>query len=171
MLREKILNAKTSTKLYSLFGCLIGLFVGAVFLVFLPYYEDDLIRGRKDSLTDIVDLSYTLVDEYQARVDKGEFTLAEAQKRAAQRLRNMRYGVGEYFFITDISQPTPAMIMHPTVPALEGKVLSDAKFDKATRFWLGDAMDAKAEAYPGGKKNLFQAFLEVCTKAGQGFVY
>ena len=42
MLREKILNAKTSTKLYSLFGCLIGLFVGAVFLVFLPYYEDDL---------------------------------------------------------------------------------------------------------------------------------
>jgi methyl-accepting chemotaxis protein len=169
MLREKILNAKTSTKLYTLFGCLMGLFVGAVFFVFLPFYESDLIKGRKDSLTDIIDLSYTLITEYQARVDKGEFPLDEAQKRAAQRLRHMRYGEGEYFFITD-NKPEPTMIMHPTVPALEGKVVNDPKFNKADRYWPGDDMAADAVPYPGGNKNLFQAFQEVCAKAGQGFV-
>jgi len=169
MLRERILNAKTATKLYTLFGCMIGLFVGAVFFVFLPYYEDDLIAGRKENLTDIVDLSYALAAEYQARVDKGEFPLAEAQKRAAERIRHMRYGDGEYFFITD-DKPSPTMIMHPTAPALEGKPVDDAKFNRATRYWAGGDRQAKAVDYPGGNKNLFQAFQEVCAKAGQGFV-
>jgi methyl-accepting chemotaxis protein len=169
MLREKILNAKTSTKLYTLFACILGLFVGAVFFVFLPYYEDDLIIGRKGGLTDIVDLSFGLLIEYQTRADNGEFTLPEAQKRAAQRLRSMRYGDGEYFFVTD-DKPQSTMIMHPTAPQLEGKVLNDAKFDKATRAWAGGDRKAEAVPFPGGKKNLFQAFQEVCAKAGQGFV-
>ena len=89
MLRETLLNAKTSTKLYTLFGCIIALFVGAVFLVFLPYYEADLLKGRRSSLADTVDIAYNLVVEYEARVQKGEFSEDEAKKRAATRLRNM----------------------------------------------------------------------------------
>ncbi len=170
MLRDAVLNTKTSVKLYSLFGCIIALFVGAVFLVFLPYYESDLLKSRRDSLTDTLDLAYSLVSEYQTRVDKGEFTPEEAKKRAATRLRNMRYGNNEYFFITDNARPYPVTIMHPTVPALEGKVLDDKKFNKADSFWLGDDINAQKQEFPGGAKNLFQAFVEVCEKSEQGFV-
>jgi len=169
MLRDKLRNANTATKLYSLFGGIIALFVGSVFLVFLPFYEQDLLKGRRDSLTDSLDLATTLVAEYQTRVDKGEFSLEEAKKRAATRLRNMRYGNNEYFWINDTGKP-PLMIMHPTVPALEGKPLSDPKFDRADRFWPGDDTTAPEQLFPGGAKNLFAAFVEVCDASGQGFV-
>jgi len=170
MLRETVLNAKTSTKLYSLFGCILGLFLVAVFFVFLPYYEQDLIKARRNSLADSVDMAYALVVEYQGRVDKGEFTLGEAQKRASMRLRAMRYGNNEYFWVNDTAKPTPVMIMHPTTPALEGKTLNDPKFGKATSFWLGRTGEAGEGEYAGGAKNLFEAFGEVCEKSGEGFV-
>jgi len=169
MLRDAVLNAKTSTKLYSLFGCILGLFVGAVFFVFLPYYEHDLLKSRRDSLADTTDLATSLVAEYETRVQKGEFTPEEARKRAATRLRNMRYGNNEYFWINDTAKPEPVMIMHPTVPALEGKPLGDPKFNKATEFWLGRHGETQGD-YPAGDKNLFQAFVEVCEKSGEGFV-
>jgi methyl-accepting chemotaxis protein len=169
MLRDKFLNANTATKLYSLFGCIIALFVCSVFFVFLPFYEQDLLKSRRDSLTDTLDLATSLVAEYQTRVEKGEFSLEEAQKRAATRLRNMRYGNNEYFWINDVAKP-PMMIMHPTVPALEGKVLADAKFNKADKFWPGEDINAPEQEYPGGDKNLFVAFVEVCEQSGQGFV-
>ncbi len=170
MLRDTLLNAKTSAKLYTLFGCILGLFVGAVFLVFLPFYEQELLKSRRASLTDTIDLATTLITEYEARIQKGEFSPEEGRKRAATRLRNMRYGNNEYFFITDNALPYPVTVMHPTAPALEGKVLSDEKFNKASKFWLGADVSVEGQEYPGGSKNLFQAFAEVCEKSGQGFV-
>jgi len=170
MLRERLQNANTAVKLYGLFAAVVVVFVGLIFFYFLPYYEEDLLRSRRQSLADTIDIAYTLVTEYQTRVDKGEFTLEEAQKRAATRLKNMRYGNNDYFWINDMAKPFPAMVMHPTVPSLDGKVLDDAKFNKSTHFWLGDDTTSKAQSYPGGTKNLFQAFVEVCDKAGEGYV-
>jgi methyl-accepting chemotaxis protein len=95
MLRDTLLNAKTSTKLYTLFACILGLFVGAVFFVFLPYYEQDLIKTRRASLADTLDLGSSLLAEYESRIQKGEFTPEEGHKRASMRLHAMRYGNGE----------------------------------------------------------------------------
>ena len=165
MLRERLNGLNTSTKLYGLFAGVVAIFICLIFFYFLPYYEDDLMRGRKQGLTDTIDIAYTLVTEYQARVDKGEFTVLEAQKRAAMRLHNMRYGKNDYFWINDMGRPFPTMVMHPTVPALDGTVLDNSKFNKSTDFWLGDDPAGKGEAYPGGAKNLFQAFVDVCERA------
>jgi methyl-accepting chemotaxis protein len=170
MLRETILNTKTSSKLYTLFGCMLGLFLVAVFFIFLPYYEQDLLKARRSSLADSVDMAYALVKEYEARAEKGEFPLEEAKKRAATRLRTMRYGNNEYFWVNDTTTPVPVMIMHPTSPALEGKPLDNPKFNRATDYWLGRTGEAGAGTYAGGDKNLFVAFGEVCEKAGEGFV-
>ncbi len=73
-------------------------------------------------------------------------------------------------WINDMGKPFPTMIMHPTVPALDGTVLDNPKFNKSTDFWLGDDPAGRGEAYPGGAKNLFQAFVDVCDKSGQGYV-
>jgi len=168
MFREKFLSVPTSTKLYTLFTALMALFIIAVFFIFLPYYEQSEFKSRRDNLTEIIDLAYTLVVEYDARVQKGEFTLEEAKKRAATRLRNMRYGNNEYFWINDTKRPFPVTVMHPTAPQLEGKELSSEKFNKATDFWLG--VDGAQQSYPDKNKNLFQAFVDVCEQSGSGFV-
>ncbi|MDR3640984.1 MAG: methyl-accepting chemotaxis protein [Humidesulfovibrio sp.] len=170
MLRETILNTKTSTKLYTLFGCILGMFLVAVFFIFLPYYEQDLLKERRNSLADSVDVAYALVVEYNARAQKGEFPLDEAKKRAAMRLRTMRYGNNEYFWVNDTSTPSPIIIMHPTAPALEGKMVDNPKFNRATDYWLGRTGEVGLGTYPGGDKNLFTAFVDVCEKAGEGFV-
>ena len=168
--RERLNGINTATKLYGLFAGVVVVFVGLIFLYFMPFYEEDLMRGRRQGLADTIDLAYTLVTEYQARVDKGEFTLEEAQKRAATRLKNMRYGHNDYFWINDMGKPFPVMVMHPTVPALDGKVLDSDKFNKSNHFWDGTDLASQGEDYPGGTKNLFQAFVEVCDKSGAGYV-
>jgi methyl-accepting chemotaxis protein len=59
------------------------------------------------------------------------------------------------------------MIMHPTVPALNGKVLDAEKFNCATSQSFGDSV---GHVETNGKKNLFVAFVEVVDKSGKGFV-
>jgi methyl-accepting chemotaxis protein len=170
MLRERLQNTNTAVKLYALFITVVAVFVGVIFFYFMPYYEEDLLRSRRQGLADTIDLAYALATEYQARVEKGEFSLEDAQKRAATRLKNMRYGNNDYFWINDTGKPFPVMIMHPTSPALDGKALDSEKFNKATDFWLGDNPAGKSQPYPGGTKNLFQAMVDVCDKATEGFV-
>ncbi|MDD2236853.1 MAG: cache domain-containing protein [Kiritimatiellae bacterium] len=80
---------------------------------------------------------------------------AQAVAQAVETIRNMRYDNGEgYFWINDMGNPYPTMVMHPTVPALENKVLDDQKFNCAL----------------GRDANLFSSFVEVCAKDGSGFV-
>jgi len=50
--------------------------------------------------------------------------------------------------------PIPRMVMHPTLPGLDGLVLDDARFNCAL----------------GVGQNLFQAFVDVCRERGDGYV-
>ncbi len=94
-----------------------------------------------------METSFNLVSEYDARAKAGEFTLEDAQKRAAQRTAHLSYGKQGYLWINDMQ---PKMIMHPTQPQLNGKDLSDYKD-------------------PNGKA-LFVEFVKVCKGKGAGFV-
>ncbi len=70
-------------------------------------------------------------------------------------IKQMRYENGTgYFWINDDKLPYPTMIMHPTAPQLDGKVLDNPKYNCAM----------------GKNQNLFQAMAEVCNKQGDGFV-
>lgn len=79
----------------------------------------------------------------------------EAMAKSLQDIEKMRYdnGIG-YFWINDTGKPFPKMVMHPTVPALNGTVLDDPKYNCAL----------------GRKQNLFQAFVEVTDGSGEGYV-
>ncbi|MFW5830299.1 MAG: methyl-accepting chemotaxis protein, partial [Planctomycetota bacterium] len=81
--------------------------------------------------------------------------LDTAQRKAAATIRAMRYGDGVgYFWINDMGTPIPRMIMHPTVPALEGRILDDPEFACAR----------------GRGENLFAAAVAVCRDGGAGYV-
>jgi methyl-accepting chemotaxis protein len=163
-----IRNIRVSARIYAIALIIIALFLGAIFLSFLPLAEVEMLQSRRMGLTYLVETTVKLLEEYEARIQKGEFTPEEGRKRAMARIRTMRYGSNDYFWINDDKQPFPAMIMHPLVPALDGKVLDSDKFNCATQTTFGRG--GEAVAHPGGKKNLFQAFVEACQKSGEGYV-
>ncbi|MBI5890996.1 MAG: cache domain-containing protein [Nitrosomonadales bacterium] len=115
----------------------------------------------------LVETSYSVLARYYDLQKTGALTEAAARSEAINVIRALRYEETEYFWINDLGKPFPTMIMHPTVPALEGKVLDAEKFNCATSQSFGDnASPVKT----GGKKNLFAAFVEVVDRSGKGYV-
>ena len=79
----------------------------------------------------------------------------DIENNIKETVKSMRYAKGTgYFWINDDTNPYPKMVMHPTVPDLDGKVLDDPKYNNAQ----------------GVDKNLFTAFTEVTADKGDGFV-
>ena len=103
----------------------------------------------------IVDAAQAIIKDLQAEVKQGKLSMAAAQQQAIKEIGKIRYDNGKgYIWINDTGSPYPKMIMHPTVPALDGKVMDNPKFNCAL----------------GKKENLFKAFVDVCAKKGEGFV-
>ncbi|MCU7921039.1 MAG: methyl-accepting chemotaxis protein [Candidatus Thiodiazotropha sp. (ex Epidulcina cf. delphinae)] len=115
---------------------------------FLEKYYGNRLRTTIDAVESI--LKY-----YHELAKAGKMTEAEAQKQSLSIIEQIRYdGVIGYIWVNDTSRPFPKMLMHPTLPALNGQVLDDPKYNTAM----------------GTNRNLFQAFLEVCERQGEGFV-
>jgi methyl-accepting chemotaxis protein len=87
--------------------------------------------------------------------------IEDGKTKTISDIKQMRYddGVG-YFWINDITKPTPKMIMHPTKPELDGKILDDPKYNTT----LGEYTNIKKG------QNLFEAFAEICETQGNGYV-
>jgi methyl-accepting chemotaxis protein len=109
--------------------------------------ETKIYEDRQAKIKGVTEVAFSLITEYEARVKSGELPLDEAQKRAAARVKNLRYNGQEYFWINDLA---PKMIMHPFKPELDGKDLS-------------------ANKDPNGKA-LFIEFAKTCKENGEGFV-
>ncbi len=122
------------------------LIVGIIFFL-EPFIEKQLMQEKRFSVKHLVEIADTLLAEYEARVRNGELTPEEARKRAALRIKSVRYGEGDYYFIIDSH---PKMIMHPIKPELDGKDLSENKDPKG--------------------KLLFIEMVKVSKEKGEGFV-
>jgi len=106
-------------------------------------------------LSSVIDIAHITITNLIVLVNNGEITTEEAQARAKETIKNIRYDQGKgYIWINDTRRPFPKMIMHPTVPALDGQVLDDPKYNCAL----------------GRKENLFVAFNDVTERNGEGFV-
>lgn len=111
--------------------------------------------GYGERLRNVIDLVESYLREKTAAVRDGRLGEEQAREQARAMIRSLRYGGGTgYVWINDTGRPYPRMIMHPTVPELEGEILDDPRFDCAR----------------GRDQNLFQAFVEVCLEKGEGFV-
>ncbi len=115
-------------------------------------YLQKFYGNRLRTTIDVVD---SILKHYHGMVKAGKLSEGEAQKQSLAVIKQIRYdgGIG-YVWVNDTSKPFPKMLMHPTIPALNGQVLDDPKYDTAL----------------GTDKNLFQAFMEVCERKGEGFV-
>ncbi|WP_416885953.1 methyl-accepting chemotaxis protein [Marinospirillum sp.] len=126
-----------------------------------------LHEDRETRIVAIVDLAEGLLRHYQQQARSGQMTQEEAQLAAQQALQGLRYQEVEYIWINDLTRPIPRMIMHPTVPRLNGQILDNPNYHYATRIRSVDGrVDQRLD-----NENIFVAFTQTVTQLnGRGFV-
>lgn len=127
----------------------IVLFVTVVFGLLLPGYHTALLERKKEMIRELTTTAWNILHYYNAKADRNELTLTEAQATAAEEIRKLRYGTEnkDYFWINDMR---PVLVMHPYRPDLEGH-------------------DVSSYADPSGKR-LFVAFVDKVRQEDAGFV-
>ncbi len=122
---------------------------------YLLYHQKFTTMSRKNELKQVVNMALTILHGYNNLVLLGKLNEDEAKKLAIIELRRIRYKDGTgYIWINDTGTPYPRMIMHPTIPALEGKVLDSDEFNCAM----------------GRDRNLFSAFVDITSRQREGYV-
>ena len=109
----------------------LNLLVAGMLLGLIALGAESLFEMRRGMLDEkrqavgaLVDTALGVIEQQYKLQQAGGLSQEEAQKRAKDILRGLRYGDGDYFWINDM---TPRMVMHPTKPELDGKDLSGVK--------------------------------------------
>ena len=112
--------------------CLAALFA-ALFWVAVPFVRAQLFSIKRDMICELTEATWYLLQQYHMRVQSGELTRAEAQSRAIEQIRAMRYGPDSrnYFWILDLSGK---VLMHPIQTDLEGSSGLDITDANGKRF-------------------------------------
>jgi methyl-accepting chemotaxis protein len=97
---------------------------------------------RKSDLKHASEIALSVVKTFGDQAAAGSMPVAEAQKRALDSVRNMRYGEDGYFMILN-SQST--VLMDPPKPEWEGKVVSDTKDPNGVYFFRDMVAVSKRE--------------------------
>lgn len=153
-------------RIWTIVGFLIaGIVLGSV--IDIVMLRDVLWREKELKTRQLVESGFGVLTHFHDLQQQGELSASAAQAGAIATIKAMRYDGKEYFWLNDLGTPFPKMVMHPTVPALDGQVLDAAEFNRATG--LRGGSDGPFTA-TDGKKNLFIAFVEVVNRGGDGYV-
>jgi methyl-accepting chemotaxis protein len=139
--------------------------VGAVVDTFRLH--ETLWHEKEEKTRQLVETGASVLAHFHALQLKGELSEAAAQAAAISTIRAMRYDQTEYFWLSDLGTPFPKVIMHPTMPALDGHLLDLPQFNSATSLRVGNE---GAFTVTDGKMNIGVAFVEVVSQGGQGYV-
>jgi len=97
-------------------------------------FRSTLYSDTDHRLQNMVDSAYSIFSGYQERVAKGELSEDDAKAQALAAIKSMRYDGTGYFWVHDLH---PTMIMHPTVPKLNGQDLTDYKGTDGVAIFVG----------------------------------
>jgi methyl-accepting chemotaxis protein len=110
-------------------------------------FHDSALEMRLGATRAVVQQSLSIAQHWQQQESAGRLPRAQAQQRAIEEIRAIRYDGKEYVWINDM---TPRMVAHPIKPELEGQDLSQNK-------------DASG-------KHLFMEFVHTVQRDGAGYV-
>ncbi len=90
----------------------IGFFILLIFMVVLPSFEKSIMEGKKETIFELTNTVWSLLDEYHQEVLDLKLTEDSAKFLVTERIEQVRYGreFKDYFWIID---KQPVMIMHP----------------------------------------------------------
>ncbi|MDF1633927.1 methyl-accepting chemotaxis protein [Mycoplana sp. MJR14] len=137
---------KISARLYLLVGLALAVF-SAVSVYTLFHYQDAMVAERKSKLRAMDQNLVKLFEFYHGQETSGALTREEAQARAKDAVRSLRYEDNGYFWINDLDS---RIVMHPIKPEL-------------------DNTDQSGMKDPTGKF-IFREFAAVAKTKGEGFV-
>ncbi len=144
---ESLRHLSISRKLWLLI-ILTSLGFLAITLLALQRYHDGMMQEKRIQTQMLVESAHSIIVNYHAQAEKGLLDMPQAQQRAIEDIKALRYdNKTNYFWINDMNA---YVVMHPIKPQLDGKDLSDF-------------------ADPNGKK-LFAEFAAVAKRDGEGFV-
>jgi methyl-accepting chemotaxis protein len=83
-----------------------------------------LLSGKLEKTQNLVEVPYAIIERQYQLETEGKISRIEAQRRAMETIRAMRYDGNNYFWIND---EHPTMIMHPMKPQLDGTDLTSFK--------------------------------------------
>jgi len=90
----------------------------------MPLVEKSITDRKKETIKEVTYAIWNILEFYNMQVIEGNMNLDEAQKMAINTISQIRYGKEkkDYFWINDFR---PYMIMHPYLPELNNKNLSN----------------------------------------------
>src|SRR6266567_1970980 len=83
-----------------------------------------MLSEKLQKTKSLVEVPYTLIEQQYQMEKEGKISRQEAQRRALEAIRPMRYDGANYFWIND---EHPTMVMHPMKPEMEGQDLTLVK--------------------------------------------
>lgn len=83
----------------------IGRLIVSVIALFLE--KSSLLEDRKTKTRNLVESAHTLIVHDQALEKSDQMNQAEAQQSAIQAIKALRYDTKEYFWIHDLTAPSP----------------------------------------------------------------
>ena len=126
----------------------LALFIVALFVFLLPYFEQTLLERKRDSIRELTQVAWGVLNEAAEEVEDGQLSLEQAQKLAKDRIAAMRYGPDnqDYFWLQDT---TPRILMHPYRTDLNNQDVSDFQDAQGTRIFVAfsDLVREKNEGY------------------------
>ena len=87
-------------------------------LYLLPQMERIMLKEKQNAVKDVVDVAYSMLNDYDKRVKINDIELGMAQMAAIKSIQQLRYRGENYFWINDTQ---PKMIVNPVMIDLEGQ--------------------------------------------------
>jgi methyl-accepting chemotaxis protein len=118
------------------FRLIVGVAAIALALLSVTWLRSErarILAEKKQTATGLVEAAYSIVADLQKDEIAGKMTRQEAQKRALQALRVVRYGDGNYVWVHNMRS---VLIMHPVQPQLDGKDMTNYRDPTGKAFLL-----------------------------------
>ncbi|MDR3763472.1 MAG: methyl-accepting chemotaxis protein [Acidobacteriota bacterium] len=120
--------------------------LAALSFLWLNSAHTSIAAERQASIRNLLGAPYSVLESQYQLEKAGKLTHAEAQQRALDIIRAMRFDNDNYYWINDLH---PTMVMHPVKPALNGKDLTDIKDPDGKALFVAIAQAAHASADGG----------------------
>ncbi len=113
----------------------IGLFITAIYAVFLPTFEKSLLDRKREMIRELTNSAWSILNGYEKDALAGMMTRAQAQSLAISRIELLRYGRDgkDYFWLQDFK---PRMIMHPYRKDLNGTDVSNFRDPRGVQIFV-----------------------------------
>ncbi len=102
----------------------LGVVFLAAWLGLVPVLEKALLESRREYLQHLSETAYGILEGQEAQAKAGAIPREEAQKRAVELLKTIRYGKSGYFYVFTRE---PRIVTVPIKPEMEGKLVDTFK--------------------------------------------